>query len=83
MYLQFSLSPFLSGPPIQIIPDYRAREEEDTDIDKQQLQLEGEEEGEDGEEEDKAFATVLEDAGIGDSISTYRSTTYMYVHIQL
>ena len=61
--------PFFSGPPIQIIPDYRAREEGGTDIDKQQLQLE--EEGEEEEEEDRAFATVLEDAGIGDSISTY------------
>ena len=77
-YIHNSLSPFLSGPPIQIIPDYRAREEGDTDIDKQQLQLEEEDEG---EEEDRAFAMVLEDAGIGDSISTYRST--MYVHIQL
>ena len=74
-----SLSSFLSGPPIQIIPDYRAREEGDTDIDKQQLQLE-DEEGE-GEEEDRAFATVLEDAGIRDSISMYPSTTCMYVHV--
>ena len=64
--------PSYSGPPIQIIPDYRAREEGDSDIDKsseQQLQLE--EEGEEGDEEDRAFAAVIEDAGIGDSISTY------------
>ena len=76
------LSPFFLGPPIQIIPDYRTREEGDTDIDKQQLQLE-DEEGEDGEEVDKAFATVLEDAGIGDSISTYWSTMHVRIHVQL
>ena len=71
LYIYLSLSLFLSGPPIQIIPDYRAREEGDSDIaesSKQRLQLE--EEGE-GEEEDRAFAAVIEDAGIGDSISTY------------
>ena len=54
------------GPPIQIIPDYRAREGGGTDIDRPTMQLEEEEE----EVEDKAFATVLEDAGIGDSIGT-------------
>ena len=58
----------LSGPPIQIIPDYRAREG-GSDVDKSAKQPELELEEEE-EEEDRAFATVIEDAGIGDSIGT-------------
>ena len=50
---------FLSGPPIQIIPDYRERQPgggtEPTDTPNMEL------------EEDKAFATLLEDAGIGET----------------
>ena len=62
-----SLSLSLSGPPIQIISDYsRASEGGTDDKSAKQLQLE-----EEDEEDDRAFARVVEDAGIGDSIGTY------------